>query len=156
MAFSAFVCWPVYAIGKKVIRKNGVGAASAWFWAFLPDGIFYSVIWVWDTALAALCMTLLFAATLQIRGRTKLSWWVGYGALWAFGAMVNPSVLSVLPFLALWALWPLRQELARGCQAGAGRRGNFCRWHHAMDRSQLCGVSQVHSTAIELRTWSYG
>lgn len=111
MAFSAFTCWPVYAIGTRAFGK-GVGAASAWFWAFLPDGVFYSVIWTWDTALAGLCMTLLFAATLQIRGRTKLSWWVGYGALWAFGAMVNPSVLSMLPFLALWALWPLRQQLA--------------------------------------------
>jgi len=111
MAFSAFVCWPVYAIGTRSFGKT-VGTASAWFWAILPDGIFYSVIWVWDTALAALCMTLLFAATLQIRGRSKLSWWIGYGALWAFGAMVNPSVLSVLPFLALWAIWPLRHQFA--------------------------------------------
>ncbi len=30
--------------------------------------------------------------------------------------MVNPAVLSVLPFLALWALWPLRQELARAAK----------------------------------------
>ncbi len=111
MAFSAFVCWPVYSIGTRSFGKT-VGIASAWFWAILPDGIFYSAVWVWDTALAALCMTLLFAATLQIRGRTKLSWWIGYGALWAFGAMVNPSVLSVLPFFALWALWPLRQQFA--------------------------------------------
>jgi len=115
MAFSAFVCWPVYAIGKKVFGTT-VGAASAWLWALLPAGIYYSVIWVWDTALAALCMTLLFAATLHIRGRSRLSWWLGYGALWAFSAMVNPSVLSLLPFLALWALWPLRKEWHRAAQ----------------------------------------
>jgi len=111
IAFSAFVCWPIFVIGTKAFGRR-VGAVSAWFWAFLPDGIFYSVTWIWDTALAALCMTMLFAATMQIRGRTKLSWWVGYGALWAFGALVNPSVLSVLPFFVLWALWPLRQQFA--------------------------------------------
>jgi len=110
MAFSAFVCWPVYTIGTRAFGRTA-GTLSAWFWAFLPDGIFYSVIWVWDTALAALCLTLLFAATLQIRGRSRTSWWVGYGALWGFSAMVNPSVLSLLPFMAVWALWPLRRNL---------------------------------------------
>jgi 4-amino-4-deoxy-L-arabinose transferase-like glycosyltransferase len=114
-AFSAFVCWPLYAVGKKAFGTN-VGAASAWLWALLPAGIYYSVIWVWDTALAALCMTLLFAATLHIRGRGKLSWWLGYGALWAFSAMVNPSVLSLLPFLAFWALWPLRKQWDRAAK----------------------------------------
>lgn len=118
MAFSAFVCWPLYAIGKKLFGSN-VGAAAAWLWALLPAGIYYSVIWVWDTALAALCMTLLFAATLHIRGRTKFSWWLGYGALWGFSAMVNPSVLSLLPFLALWALWPLRNEWQRAAKLAA-------------------------------------
>jgi 4-amino-4-deoxy-L-arabinose transferase-like glycosyltransferase len=112
MAFSAFICWPVYVIGTKAFGRTA-GILSAYFWALLPDGIFYSVIWVWDTALAGLCMALLFAATLQIRGRSRVSWWIGYGALWAFGAMVNPSVLSVLPFLGLWAIWPLRQQLAQ-------------------------------------------
>ena len=112
MAFSAFTCWPVYAIGRRAFGRTA-GILSAWFWALLPDGIFYSVIWTWDTALAGLCMALLFAATLQIRGRSRLSWWIGYGALWAFGAMVNPSVLSVLPFLALWAIWPLREHFTQ-------------------------------------------
>jgi 4-amino-4-deoxy-L-arabinose transferase-like glycosyltransferase len=110
MACSAFICWPVYVIGTKAFGKT-IGTASAWFWAFLPDGIFYSVVWVWDTALAGLCLALLFAATLQIRGRSRTSWWIGYGALWGFSAMVNPSVLSLLPFMALWALWPLRRSL---------------------------------------------
>jgi len=115
IAFSAFVCWPLYAIGKKVFGTN-VGAASTWLWALLPAGVYYSVIWVWDTALAALCMTLLFAATLHLRGRSKLSWWLGYGALWGFSAMVNPSVLSLLPFFAIWALRPLRNEWLRAAK----------------------------------------
>ena len=26
--------------------------------------------------------------------------WAGYGALWAIGVLINPSLLSLLPFLA--------------------------------------------------------
>jgi 4-amino-4-deoxy-L-arabinose transferase-like glycosyltransferase len=119
MAFSAFVCWPVFAIGNKVFGKP-IGALSAWLWAVLPAGIFYPVIWVWDTALTVLCTALLFAATLYIRGRRKPLWWIGYGALWAFGAMVNPAILSLLPFFCLWALWPLRIDLVKAGKLAAG------------------------------------
>lgn len=108
--FSALTCWPIRSAGTTAFGKR-VGTASAWLWAVLPDGIFYPVNWVWDTALAGLCMAALFAATLKIRGSSRTSWWIGYGALWAFSAMVNPAVLSVLPFLALWAMWPLRAQL---------------------------------------------
>src|SRR5260370_14052860 len=56
-------------------------------------------------------MTIIIAATLEVRGSERRRSWIGYGALWAFGAMVNASVLSVLPPLALWAIWPLRRQL---------------------------------------------
>lgn len=110
IAFSALTCWPIRSAATIAFGKR-TGTASAWLWAVLPDAVFYPVTWVWDTALTGLCLTALFAATLKIRGSSRLSSWIGYGALWAFGAMVNPSVLSVLPFLGLWALWPLRDRL---------------------------------------------
>jgi len=112
IAFSALTCWPICSAATIPFGKK-VATASAWLWAVLPDGVFYPVAWVWDTALAGLCMAALFAATLKIRGSSRVSWWIGYGALWAFSAMVNPSLLSVLPFLALWAIWPLREQLAQ-------------------------------------------
>jgi 4-amino-4-deoxy-L-arabinose transferase-like glycosyltransferase len=110
MFFSALTCWPLRRAATIAFGKR-VGTASAWLWAVLPDAIFYPVIWVWDTALTGLCLTALFAATLKIRGSSRMTSWIGYGALWAFSAMVNPSVLSVLPFLAIWAIWPLRAQL---------------------------------------------
>lgn len=112
IAFSAFTCWPIRSAGTTAFGKR-VGTAAAFLWAVLPDAIFYPVIWVWDTALAGLCLAVLFAVTLKLRGSRRMSWWIGYAALWAFGAMVNPSLLSVLPFLALWAIWPLHQEFNR-------------------------------------------
>lgn len=109
IAFSALTCWPIRTAGTIAFGKR-VGIASALLWAILPDAVFYPVVWVWDTALAGLCMAALFAATLKIRGSRRLSSWIAYGALWAFGALVNPALISVLPFLALWAIWPLRKE----------------------------------------------
>jgi len=109
--FSAFTCWPVYSIGARVFSKP-VGRAAAWVWVFLPMSLFFSTVWVWDTALSALMLALILAATFEIRGSESVRSWIGYGALWAAGAMVNPGVVSVLPALALWALWPLRLRLA--------------------------------------------
>ncbi len=109
-AFSAFTCWPIYTIGAKAFGKR-FGRAAAWIWVCFPMSLFFSTVWVWDTALSTLVMTIIIAATLEVRGSERRRSWIGYGALWAFGAMVNASVLSVLPPLALWAIWPLRRQL---------------------------------------------
>jgi hypothetical protein len=116
-SFSAFTCWPVYAIGKKAFGRT-LGTAAAWTWVFLPGATYFAVEWVWDTSLVALWMALLVAATLYLRGSDRADWWVGYGALCGVGAMINPSVLSVLPFLALWAVWPLRHRFAHAAKLG--------------------------------------
>jgi uncharacterized membrane protein len=118
VAFSAFTCWPIFAIGKKAFGKP-TGTAAAWAWALCPTAVYYSIIWVWDTSLAGLWMAMLFAATLSLRGSERPRSWVGYGALWGIGALINPSLLTVLPFLALWAIWPLRGQLAKSAKLTA-------------------------------------
>jgi 4-amino-4-deoxy-L-arabinose transferase-like glycosyltransferase len=110
-AFSAFTTWPLYAMAARAFGKR-VGTAAAWIWVVFPMSLFFSTVWVWDTALSALMLALLVAATIELRGSERLGSWVGYGALWAVGAMVNPGVVSILPPLALWALWPLRRRFA--------------------------------------------
>jgi len=110
-ALSAFTCWPVYAIGKRVGGWK-TGLASAWLWVVLPTAMLFPITWVWDTTLAGLWMALLVAMTFKLRGSSRLGLWIAYGAMWAIGAEINPSLLSVLPFLALWAIWPLRQNFA--------------------------------------------
>src|SRR3990172_2408941 len=109
VACAAFICWPIAAIGSRAFGKK-TGTAAAWAWVFLPTAVFYPVVWVWDTTLAGLWLALLVAATLKLHGSDRMSGWIGYGALWAAGAMINPSLLSVLPVLALWAMWPLRKQ----------------------------------------------
>ena len=109
IACSAFTCWPIAVIATQAFGKK-TGIAAAWAWVFLPTAIYYPVVWLWDTSLTGLWLALLIAVTLKLRGSDRMSWWLGYGALWSAGAMINPSILSVLPFLALWALWPMRKQ----------------------------------------------
>jgi hypothetical protein len=64
-------------------------------------------------------MALLVLATLKLRGSIRASAWIGYGALWAVGAMINLSFLGVLPFLAVWALWPVISTPAHAARLAA-------------------------------------
>src|SRR5579871_967457 len=123
-AFSAFTCWPIYSIGTRIFGRT-VGATSAWIWVFFPGSIYFAVEWVWDTTLVALCLALVIAATLELRGSDRIDRWVAYGALWGVGAMINPSILSVLPFLAVWAIWPLRDRLAHATKLTAASGAIF-------------------------------
>jgi 4-amino-4-deoxy-L-arabinose transferase-like glycosyltransferase len=112
--FSAATCWPIYAIGAAFSKR--IGTAAAWIWVFFPTSLFFSTVWVWDTVLSTLALTVIIAATLKVRGSERLSCWIGYGALWAAGTMINATVLSVLPPLGLWAIWPLRRRFANAAR----------------------------------------
>jgi Dolichyl-phosphate-mannose-protein mannosyltransferase len=102
--FASLAVIPIYFIAEKCFGKSAA-VAAAWVWTFLPTSLYFRMIWIWDTTLAALFMALIFWATLEVR-ETKSTWaWAGYSALWVTGVLVNPSLLALLPFLAGWALW---------------------------------------------------
>lgn len=107
-AFAALTIFPIHAIAK---RTFGAGAAigAAWTWVFLPTALYYPTLWVWDTTLLALVFSLIFWATLAMRGRHTVRAWTAYGVLWAFGVLINPSILSVLPCFAAWLIWEARK-----------------------------------------------
>jgi Dolichyl-phosphate-mannose-protein mannosyltransferase len=109
-AFAALTIIPIYAIAQKCFGKTSA-VISAWAWTLLPTSLLFPIIWIWDTALAALFMALLFWATLAMRDAKKLTAWAGYSALWAVGVLINPSLLSVFPFLAGWAVWKSRHSV---------------------------------------------
>lgn len=123
-SFASLTCWPIFAIGKKVFGR-ATGAAAAWLWVVLPTAIFFPIIWVWDTSLTGLWMALLIAVTLNLRGDDRMRDWLGYGALWGIGALINPSLLPVLPPLALWAIWPLRRQFLRSARLAAASAAIF-------------------------------
>jgi hypothetical protein len=107
--FAALTIFPIYGAAKRIFGA-GVAVGAAWVWVFLPSAIHFPTIWIWDTALAALFFTLIFWATVALRGVRKTLPWAGYGALWVVGGLINPSILSLFPFFLGWLVWSERRE----------------------------------------------
>jgi 4-amino-4-deoxy-L-arabinose transferase-like glycosyltransferase len=107
--FAALTCIPIFLIAR---RWFGEPAAqwSAWIWALFPYGVFLASDFVWENCLTALLLTTLLWLTLDMDRRRSLWAWAGYGLLWGATALVNPSVLTVLPLAAAWALWRRRRD----------------------------------------------
>jgi 4-amino-4-deoxy-L-arabinose transferase-like glycosyltransferase len=102
--FSAATCVPLFYVGKRV-GGLPVASGAAWLWAIYPNAIIIPYEWVWDTSLAALLMATILWATLELADSQNLRAWCGYGLLWGFALMTNPSLGSVLPVLLGWAAY---------------------------------------------------
>jgi len=103
-AFASLTIIPIHAIAKRTFGE-GVAVAAAWIWVFLPSALYYPIVWVWDTALLALIFSLIFWATLEMRGKHNSLQWMAYGLFWGVAVLINPSILSVLPFFVGWLVW---------------------------------------------------
>jgi hypothetical protein len=115
--FSTAVCVPIFHVGKHV-ASLGVGAAAAWLWALFPGAIMIPFEWIWDTSLSALLAATLLWATLQLPDSNRVRDWCGYGLLWGFTLMTNPSLGSLLPFLLGWAAYRARSRGAAAPSTG--------------------------------------
>ncbi len=102
--FSTATCVPVFYIGKRV-GGLGVATGAAWLWAIFPNAVVIPYEWVWDTSLAALLMATILWATLELAETQGARSWCGYGLLWGFALMTNPTLGSVLPVLLGWAAY---------------------------------------------------
>jgi 4-amino-4-deoxy-L-arabinose transferase-like glycosyltransferase len=100
--FSTATCVPLFYIGKRVAGL-GVASGAAWLWALFPNAIMIPYEWVWDTSLAALLLATILWATLEPGDTQSVVAWCGYGLLWGFALMTNPSLGSLLPLLLGWA-----------------------------------------------------
>ena len=110
-AFASLTIIPIYGIAKGTFGER-VAIGAAWAWCFLPTSLFFPILWDWDTCLTGLIFALIFWATLGMRERQTYLSWAGYGALWALGVLINPSILSVFPFLLGWLAWESRKNSA--------------------------------------------
>ena len=108
-AFSALTIIPIHSIARRTFGKS-IAVSASWFWVFLPASLFFVLPWIWDTSLAGLMLALIFWATLSLQDAHTTWSWAGYGALWATGVLVNPAVLSLLPFLLGWLVWEARRD----------------------------------------------
>jgi hypothetical protein len=107
--FSAATCVPLFYAGKRV-GGLGVASGAAWLWAIFPNAVIIPYEWVWDTSLAALLMATILWATLELAETQSARDWCGYGLLWGFALMTNPSLGSLLPVLLGWVAYRAFQQ----------------------------------------------
>lgn len=100
---SALTCIPLYflTLGALNRRAARIGALA---WAIYPFSIYFSADRVWDYALTGLLFTLCLLAAQRLP-RCGVRGWMGFGALYGLTILSNPSVVTLLPFLLLFAIY---------------------------------------------------
>lgn len=104
--FAALTSWTIYRTAQRVFGER-VAVWSGWIWALLPNLVFWSVKFIWETSLSAFLLSLLFLLTLELEGEDRLSSWFAYGLLWGVMALTNPAALAFLPFAGTWLAYQL-------------------------------------------------
>lgn len=106
--FASLTCIPIYLIAGRTMGEK-VARWSVWTWALLPYTWYWSIHWVWDTTITPLILSLIFLVSLQLEEWPGIKGWILFGVLWGLGALMNPSMLSFLPFCGLW-VWYRRSK----------------------------------------------
>jgi 4-amino-4-deoxy-L-arabinose transferase-like glycosyltransferase len=131
--FATLTCIPIYRIAQRTFGER-VAAWSAYAWGLNPYIWYWSIHWIWDTTFTPLVLAWIFLLALElapvapdacvapdalVRGRRNAdtSTWILFGALYAIGALANPTMLAFLPFCGLW-IW--RQRYRGGLPSLAG------------------------------------
>ncbi|HEV2303983.1 MAG TPA: glycosyltransferase family 39 protein [Candidatus Acidoferrales bacterium] len=111
---SALTCLPIFFFTRKSFGApygEKAGEWAGWIWAIFPYAIYWPVERIWDTWLATLLLAILFWMALHLAESNRARDWIAFGVLSGVAALTDPVVLSVLPFLALWALWRLSAKV---------------------------------------------
>ncbi|MFZ3216947.1 MAG: glycosyltransferase family 39 protein [Candidatus Acidiferrales bacterium] len=109
VSFCTLACIPIFYAGKR-IGGIGLAAGAAWLWAIFPNAILLPVESMWDASISALLAATVLWATLALSESQRLRDWCAYGLLWGLVLMVNPTLASVLPFLAAWLFYRARKQ----------------------------------------------
>ncbi len=103
--FSALTCIPIFYIARRIFGLK-VAKWSAWTWALFPYAMYWAVKWIWETSITQFLLATLLLITLQLEeSQNSYRRWALWGFLWGTAALINPSVLSVLPFFGLWLVY---------------------------------------------------
>lgn len=109
---SALTCIPIFFIAREGFGTR-VAKYSAWAWVVFPYAVYFPVERIWPTWLATLFLMLLFLMVLHLKETDNLWMWTAYGLLWAVAALNEPTLLTVLPFLSIWACYHLMKRRKR-------------------------------------------
>ena len=101
--FSALTSVPVFYLAKRSFGSR-IALWSGWTWALLPYAMYWAVKWIWETSIAAFLLALLLLMTWRLAEAERPGEWAVWGGLWGVAALVNPSVLSLLPLVGVWVV----------------------------------------------------
>ena len=99
---SGLTCIPVYFIAEESFDEK-TALWAGWGWAFFPYAVYFSAAFIWHTALSTLLMSLVFLSALRLERSRGIRPWIVFGVLSGAGALTDPIIMSVAPFLAAWA-----------------------------------------------------
>ena len=100
---SALTCIPLFYLVRSSLGSRSARIA-AFAWAIYPFAVYFSADRVWDYALTGLLFSCCLLAAQSLHLRRPLAWF-GFGLLYGMAVMSNPSIVSLLPFLLLIALY---------------------------------------------------
>jgi 4-amino-4-deoxy-L-arabinose transferase-like glycosyltransferase len=99
----------IYRIAERICGRE-VAFWAAWLWAVLPSMMEYAVFWAWETEITTLLLMLAIWLTLTLPEKKGGSAWLKLGALWGVIALINTTLLSMMPFTFAWAWWQTRER----------------------------------------------
>ena len=103
---NALACIPIFLIARRSFGPR-VGLWAGWAWVFFPYGIYFAAAWAWSTHLLMLSLLWLLHLAQELEVSPRLGLWAGFGLLAGFAALIEPSILTVIPFLLVLAAWRL-------------------------------------------------
>ncbi len=103
-ACSALTCWTIYLLGIQLTTRR-IAMYSTWLWAIVPQFMVWAIDWVWDAALTGLVLSSFVLIALRMgRGATRKQW-AWFGVAWGIAALLNPTLLAILPPMLLYIGW---------------------------------------------------
>jgi 4-amino-4-deoxy-L-arabinose transferase-like glycosyltransferase len=107
--FSALTCVPIFYLARRSFGWK-VAKWSAWTWSVFPYAMYWAIKWIWETSITLCLLTTLILIAMRLAEGRRIGEWIGWGALWGVGALLNPAILSLLPFVGLWIVFQLAKE----------------------------------------------
>ena len=101
--FAAIAALVIVSLGEKTFGR-ATGLTAGWLWATCVPSAVVPLL-VWDTSLSALVLAVGVLLTLTLNERPASDFrWGATGCWWGFACLVNPALITPVPFLTLF-LW---------------------------------------------------
>ena len=99
--FSGLTCLTVYHLARRIFGEK-FAAVAAWAWALFPYAVVVPVLFIWETSLSAMLLSIAVLLSLDLPNR-KLGISITAGVIWGIAALTNTALLSIMPFALFWS-----------------------------------------------------